>query len=155
MKNSEKKSEAEWDHAILKMTLKIRETFPELSKYMNEIPIREVGDNQEGILLKNMEDYYNSLVEMFEEYTKTHSSKKLNFPEYSVYPPSEEIYKQSLEESAVNPEDLSKTKTPNEKPGTKNEKGFEDEMSEYDLDVALRNKRREIKRFLKKIRVKK
>lgn len=35
----------------------------------------------------------------------------------------------------LNPDDLSKTKVPNEKKGTLNEKSFEEDMSGNDLDI--------------------
>lgn len=57
------------------------------------------------------------------------------FPGYPHYPASEDIYNQEKELTDINPEDLTKKKTPNEKPGTKNEKGFKDDKSGDDLDV--------------------
>jgi hypothetical protein len=86
------------------------------------------------------------------------SSGKL--PPYPVSPASEDIYRKSIEEQEVDPEDITKTKRPNEteqianvdeddfgagtavkKPGKKkrtgkrNEKDFEDDVSGGDLDV--------------------
>ena len=60
---------------------------------------------------------------------------KRDFPGYPHYPASEDIYNQEKEETDINPEDITKTKTPNEKQGTKNEKGFEDIKTGSDLDV--------------------
>lgn len=54
---------------------------------------------------------------------------------YPIYPVSEDIYNKLIEETAINPEDITKTKTANEKKGTKNEKGFEEDYSGADLDV--------------------
>ncbi len=56
-------------------------------------------------------------------------------PGYPLYPASEDIYGRLKEETDINPEDISKTKVPNEKAGTQNEKGFEDDKSGGDLDV--------------------
>lgn len=73
---------------------------------------------------------------------KTNQSKNLsktkskrNFLRGLTYPASEDIYNQAKEETDINPEDISKTKTPNEKKGTKNEKDFKEDMSGGDLDV--------------------
>lgn len=56
-------------------------------------------------------------------------------PEFLNYPPEEDIYIQGKKESDIDPEDLTKTKAPNEKAGAKNEKNFEEAMSGSDLDV--------------------
>lgn len=58
-----------------------------------------------------------------------------NLSGYPPYPAKEDIYNQEKEEKDLNPEDLSKNKAPNEKPGTLNEKSFDDDMSGSDLDV--------------------
>jgi hypothetical protein len=60
-----------------------------------------------------------------------------NLPGYPVYPSSEDIYSNCLEEADINPEDVSKTKEPNEnyKVGTMNEKDFDHDFSGSDLDV--------------------
>ena len=58
-----------------------------------------------------------------------------NLPGYPLYPPSEDIYKRSKEEQDINPEDITKNKTPNEKPGTRNEKDFKDDRTGDDLDI--------------------
>ena len=63
-------------------------------------------------------------------------SKNIKKPSsYPLYPPSEDIYMQAKKEMDVNPEDLTKNKTPNEEEGRLNEKIFEDDMSGDDLDV--------------------
>ena len=73
------------------------------------------------------------------EIKETLSSKEANakdkFPGYPLYPAEEDIFNQGKEESEINPEDISKTKTPNEIRGTKNEKDFKDDMSGDDLDI--------------------
>jgi hypothetical protein len=52
-----------------------------------------------------------------------------------TYPANEDIYNKEKEETDINPEDITKNKTPNERRGTKNEKDFEDDKSGGDLDV--------------------
>ncbi len=61
--------------------------------------------------------------------------EKNDFPGYPLYPPSDDIYSRFKEEESLNPEDLSKKKEPNEKPGTRNEKDFSEDISGDDLDV--------------------
>ena len=57
------------------------------------------------------------------------------FPGYPAYPPSEDIYNQSIEETELDPENPTKRKAPNEKPGTRNEKDFNEDKSGSDLDI--------------------
>jgi hypothetical protein len=52
-----------------------------------------------------------------------------------TYPPYEDIYNQAEEMHEVDPDDISKLKAPNQKPGTKNEKDFEEAKSGSDLDI--------------------
>jgi hypothetical protein len=134
------KSELEWEQDIINITTTISKQFPELSKFIAEMPENSSEENEVNV--KSLKAYYQSLEELMAEYAKTHkskfytkSSKNSNLPGYPVYPPSEDIYRQSKEEMDINPEDISKMKTPNERAGTKNEKGFEDDMSGDDLDV--------------------
>jgi hypothetical protein len=62
---------------------------------------------------------------------------KSDSPGYPLYPASEDIFAQFKEEGSVNPEDLSKTKDPNEneQTGANNEKDFSEDESGGDLDV--------------------
>ena len=58
-------------------------------------------------------------------------------PGYPLYPAGDDIFSQFKEEGSINPEDISKTKEPNEdvKAGKNNEKDFEEDKSGSDLDV--------------------
>jgi len=58
-----------------------------------------------------------------------------DFPTFAYYPLSEDIYNRSKEEKDIDPEDISKNKTPNEKSGMRNEKDFDDDRSGNDLDI--------------------
>lgn len=51
------------------------------------------------------------------------------------YPSKDDIYNRAEKEGDIDPDDLSKTKSPNEKPGKKNEKTFEEDMTGEDLDI--------------------
>jgi hypothetical protein len=64
-------TEKELNAAILKKTLMIQEKFPELSKYIDEMPITIPVNNPE-INLKNLKDYYNSLDNLIEKYAENH-----------------------------------------------------------------------------------
>ena len=60
---------------------------------------------------------------------------KKNLTGYPLYPTKEDIYSKWKEEKDINPEDISKTKVPNDKVGTSNENGFAEDVSGSDLDV--------------------
>lgn len=58
-----------------------------------------------------------------------------NLPGYPLHSTTEDAYSKWKEESEIDPEDITQRKRPNEKPGSKNEKGFADDVSGSDLDV--------------------
>ncbi len=60
---------------------------------------------------------------------------KEDLPGYPEYPDSQDIFKKAVEESNINPEDISSEKEPNMNPDALNEKSFEDDVSGDDLDV--------------------
>lgn len=136
------KTETDWDKDILRITLEIQKKYPELVKYLNEIPVKLTEKDSEEINIKNLKEYYNSLVSVVDKYSKTHeatktvkNSKMETASLYPLYLPSEDIYNQGEKEMELNPEDLSKNKVPNEMKGTLNEKNFEEDMSGDDLDI--------------------
>ena len=63
--------------------------------------------------------------------------KKVNALEDMSYPTSEDIYNKSKEEEAIDPENTSAIKTPNEADtdGKRNEKRFGQDVSGGDLDI--------------------
>jgi hypothetical protein len=61
--------------------------------------------------------------------------KEPDLPGYPIYPASEDVYSKDKEETDIDPEDISKRKTPNEKKGRGNEKDFRDDVSGEDLDI--------------------
>jgi hypothetical protein len=136
------KTAAEWDQDILNITLIIQEKFPELSKYIKEIPVKISEKSKDVIEVKNLEEYYNSLEKLLVEYSKTHQGKKRNkhseklkFSDDLNYPSSEDIYSQGKKEMDINPENTSKKKTANKTERIANEESFEEDMSGDDLDV--------------------
>jgi hypothetical protein len=136
------KTKADIERGIVNITTRINNDFPELSKFITEMPNKNLGNLDDGINVNNLEEYYNSLVELLSEYAKTHEGitpkqdvKKNDYGDDLIYPPSEDIYSRSKEETELNPEDLSSNKTPNEKVGLSNEKDFMDDISGDDLDI--------------------
>ena len=59
------KSEAQLNENILKITMTIRDEFPELMKYLNEMPITIPSEVTPEINIKILQDYYNSLGHLF------------------------------------------------------------------------------------------
>jgi len=141
------KTATEWEKDILNIIVKMNEEFPELSKYLDELPDQVSGMDNVLLNTKNFMEYYNRLDAVLSGYSKTHMAKKskkesgeLTLPGYPIYPPSEDIYVKGHQETALNPENLSTHKTLNEpeetlNEETLNEKDFAEDMSGNDLDV--------------------
>lgn len=71
------KTEKELNEAILKITMAIRDNYPELSKYLNEMPVTiPISENPE-INIQNLQDYFNSLDAIFRKYVMNHNTKLL------------------------------------------------------------------------------
>lgn len=66
------KTEAQLNADILKITLMIREEFPELSKYISEMPITIPDVESPEINVKILRDYYESLEAIMKNYAKNH-----------------------------------------------------------------------------------
>ena len=63
------KTEQQLNSDILKVTTAIEENFPELSKYIAEMPVKfSEGDSPE-INIKRLSDYYDSLDTLLNNYT--------------------------------------------------------------------------------------
>ena len=67
------KTEAELNENILKITLTIRNEFPELIKFLNEMPITIPNVNDPKINNKILTDYFNSLENLFRKYAPNHA----------------------------------------------------------------------------------
>jgi hypothetical protein len=63
---------------ILKITMVIQENYPELSKYLNEMPITIPIDSNPKMNVKNLEKYYDSLVILFRNYVAEHQLNYIN-----------------------------------------------------------------------------
>jgi hypothetical protein len=60
---------------ILKITLIIKSQYPELSKYMEEMPDTIPNSRTPEITLRNLQSYYDSLQAIVKEYSETHTAK--------------------------------------------------------------------------------
>jgi hypothetical protein len=69
------KKEKQLDQQILNITMMIQTNFPELSKYIPEMPIKISYASGTEINIKNLEDYYNSLKEFVNKYAEEHNQK--------------------------------------------------------------------------------
>jgi hypothetical protein len=68
------KTEKELNNDILKITMTIEEKFPELSKYIEEMPVAIADKSNSEITAKNLKDYYDSLEALLKNYTINHGS---------------------------------------------------------------------------------
>lgn len=57
---------------IFLITVKIKEEFPELIKYLGEIPRNSQSNSKEGVSTKALKDYLDSLNDLLETYAKEH-----------------------------------------------------------------------------------
>jgi hypothetical protein len=67
-------TEKELNEDILKLTLTIQERFPELSKYITEMPVTIPDEKNPQINLTTLKDYYDSLEAVLKEYASTHKA---------------------------------------------------------------------------------
>ena len=69
------KTENELNAEILEMTMIIQEKFPELSKYIAEIPISIRNEAMPEISLQVLEEYYETLQTLVNDYAQSHHRK--------------------------------------------------------------------------------
>lgn len=136
------KTKAELEQFILNITMKIHSEFPELSKYISEMPEGDSGTTSSENTIKNLKTYYISLVELVSEYAKTHDAalgfsteETTDLSGYPKYGTSEDIYTQEEKLIDVDPENSTKKKSPIDIDLIANEKSFAQDMSGKDLDV--------------------
>jgi hypothetical protein len=70
------KTKAELEKDIIKITMNIHRKFPELTKYISEIPETFSKNDNNQVDTRLFKEYYNSLEEVVSEYAKTHVTKK-------------------------------------------------------------------------------
>lgn len=67
------KTENEINKDIIETTMVIDETFPELSKYIEEMPVTIPNTNEPEINETNLEDYQSSLDVLLNKYAANHN----------------------------------------------------------------------------------
>ncbi len=67
------KTEKELNSDILKLTMTIQDKFPELTKYIAEMPVTIPDTENPEINIKILKDYYNSLEALLNKYETNHS----------------------------------------------------------------------------------
>lgn len=72
--NNYEEAEKELNSKILKITLKINDQYPELAKYLEEMPVTIPVDKKPEITLQNLNAYYESLNVLLNKYIKEHPS---------------------------------------------------------------------------------
>jgi hypothetical protein len=70
------RNEQELNKDILEITLKINRIFPELSKYIEEMPLTIPDLKNPEINSKILTEYYNSLDTLLKKYATNHTSTK-------------------------------------------------------------------------------
>lgn len=66
------KTDVEWTQDIIRITTEIRTNYPELSKYVEEMPVSLNNINAEDKSPNNMKEYYESLEMLIKNYKETH-----------------------------------------------------------------------------------
>ena len=66
------KTQAQLNNDILKITMNIRENYPELSKFLGEMPITIPDESNPEINTEILQDYFNSLKSIVTEYDAKH-----------------------------------------------------------------------------------
>lgn len=66
------KTENQLNAEILEMTMKIQEQFPELSKYIAEMPVTIPSVTSPEINIKTLQEYYDSLAILLKDYALNH-----------------------------------------------------------------------------------
>ena len=66
------KTKADLEQDIIDIIMTIHTSFPELTKYLSEIPDIDCGLTEKELNTKSLKEYYNSLNQIVSEYAKTH-----------------------------------------------------------------------------------
>lgn len=65
-------TEKEMTEAISRLTLEIREKYPEMSKYIGEMPVTNPDEEHPEINAKILADYYDNLLAIMKRYASDH-----------------------------------------------------------------------------------
>jgi hypothetical protein len=67
------KNEEELNADILKITMTMRDRYPELTKYISEMPVTVPDEKNPTVNIKNLQDYYDSLKQILIKYAPSHT----------------------------------------------------------------------------------
>jgi len=70
--NTNDQIENDLNAKILKITMRIKDFYPELSKYLEEMPVTVPSENDPEITFNNLKSYYESLNSMLNKYKVEH-----------------------------------------------------------------------------------
>jgi len=70
--NTNDQIENDLNAKILKITMKIKDHYPELSKYLEEMPVTVPSENDPEITLNHLKTYYESLNALLNKYKVEH-----------------------------------------------------------------------------------
>jgi len=70
------KTEEELNADIFKITMTIKDKYPELSRHITEMPIRHPEVVSAEIAIKGLKEYYDSLVALLNKYDENHAVKQ-------------------------------------------------------------------------------
>ena len=68
------KTEKELNDGIMKLTMLIQDKYPELVKYITEMPMTTSVATTPEVTIKNLQDYYNSLDAVIKKYAPSHNN---------------------------------------------------------------------------------
>jgi hypothetical protein len=71
-------TEHELNAKILELTMKIKDKFPELSKYIEEMPVTIPNEKHPDITQNNLQAYYDSLSSILNKYILEHPKQNQN-----------------------------------------------------------------------------
>ena len=71
-------TETKLNSEILKTTMKIEEKFPELTKYIEEMPVKISDDISPESTIENLKDYHESLTALLKKYSIDHYAQSKN-----------------------------------------------------------------------------
>ena len=71
-----KDKEKNLNSKILEITMTIMDQYPELSKYLEEMPVTIPDEKDPEITVKKLESYYDSLNSLLNKYVSEHSTKE-------------------------------------------------------------------------------
>ncbi len=79
------KSELELNQGILSITMTIKEKYPELSKYISEMPVKTGEATDKETDIKNLMEYYESLDTLLKNYIPDYKSVPTTTEEISTF----------------------------------------------------------------------